>query len=224
MNEEFINAVKKALPAFIVVAAAFFGTKMFVNYRASKAAAGSEAVANANSVDELEEAVSSYGNTKSGDVLKLRLAKSYYDRGRYDEAVAIYNEFVGKAPQGLDGVAEVGLAQCLEAQEKYADALKAYSDFADANTNSFLTLTARLGAARATAFAGDKTKAVADLEALLATVSGDMIAKARVEASIDLVKRYSKRAEVSLFDAADAAAKLIEAESGSAPAEPAKTK
>jgi predicted negative regulator of RcsB-dependent stress response len=231
MNEEFIDAVKKTLPAVIVAAAAFFGGKMFMNYRAGKAAAASEAVAAAYSTDEIEEAVSSYGGSKAGDVLRLRLAKSYYDAGRYDEAAAIYTELAGKAPQGLEGVPEVGLAQCLEAQEKFAEAIKAYGDFAAANTNSFLALTANLGAARATALAGDRKKAAADLEALLAKVSGDAVSKARVEATLDLVKRYTKRVEVSLFDAADAAAKQIDAAAGVKPeaakndsAEPAKTK
>lgn len=214
MNEEFIGAVKKVLPSVLVVAAAFFGGRMFINYRASKAAAASEAVSGAFTAEELEDAVAAYGSAKSGAVLKLRLAKSYYDGGRYEEAAAIYGEFAGKAPKGLEGVPEVGAAQCLEAQEKFADAAKAYADFAAANTNSFLTLTARIGAARATALAGDRKKASADLEALLASVSGDAVSKARVEAAIDLVKRYEKRAEVSLFDAADAAAKQIDKEAG----------
>ena len=47
----------------------------------------------------------------------------------------------------------------------------------------------------------------------------DEVAKSRVEATIDLLKRYEKRAERSLFDAADAAQKQIEAESAEKPAE-----
>ena len=55
--------------------------------------------------------------------------------------------------------------------------------------------------------------------------------EAIAEATLDLVKRYTKRAEVSLFDAADAAAKQIDEATGVKPeaaktvsAEPVKTK
>ena len=83
-----------------------------------------------------------------------------------------------------------------------------------------LALTAKLGAARSISQAGDRAKALERLEALKTAVGDDELAKSRVDTTIELVKRYEKRAERSLFDAADAAQKQIEAET----AKPAEAK
>ena len=114
-------------------------------------------------------------------MLKLRLAKKYFDDGRYEEASSIYDELVAKAPGGYEDIPVVGKAQCLEAQGKYADALAAYEAFAAANPKSFLALTAKLGAVRAIALGGDKEKE---------SVKDDELSKARVEAIEDTVRRY----------------------------------
>jgi tetratricopeptide (TPR) repeat protein len=202
MNEEFIDAVKKTLPAVIVAAAAFFGGKMFMNYRAGKAAAASEAVAAAYSTDEIEEAVSSYGGSKTGDVLRLRLAKSYFDAGRYEEALSQYESLAGNAPDGFADIPQVGKAQCLEALGRFDEAVKAFDAFAEAGSASYLKLTAQLGAARSIAQAGDKKKALARLDALKAANKDDELAKARIEATEQVVKRYEKKAPAEKAPAA----------------------
>ncbi len=225
MNEELeqlIQELKSTLPWFLaagILVAGYYGVK---NYTASRRAAASESVASAYTTDELEEAVSRFGSSKAGGVLKLRLAKSYFDAGSFESALDIYAELDGKAPDGFEDVPAVGKAQCLEGLGKFAEAQKAFDDFAAANEKSFLALTAKLGSARCVAQAGDKAKATEALEALKATLGDDEIAKSRVDATIDLVKRYEKRAERSLFDAADAAQKQLEAEAAKAPAEAAK--
>ena len=96
-------------------------------------------------------------------------------------------------------------------QTKYADAAAAFDAFAEANPKSFLALTAKLGSARCVAQGGDRAKAIETLEALKATLEDDLD-KSRVESTIELVKRYEKRAERSLFEAADAAQKQLEEE------------
>ena len=78
-------------------------------------------------------------------------------------------------------------------------------------TKSFLALTAKLGSARCVAQGGDRAKALETLEALKATLE-DELDKSRIESTIELVKRYEKRAERSLFEAADAAQKQLEEE------------
>ena len=72
--------------------------------------------------------------------------------------------------------------------------------------------TRKLGSARCIAQAGDRAKAIEALEALKTSVGDDELAKSRVESTIQIVKRYEKRAERSLFEAADAAQKQLEAE------------
>ena len=215
MNEELeqlLRELKSTLPWFLaagIVVAGCYGVK---NYVASKRAAASEVVASAYTTEELEEAVSKFGSAKSGGVLKLRLAKSYFDAGSFESALGIYSGLEGKAPDGFEGVPEVGKAQCLEGLGRFAEAQQAFDAFAAANEKSFLALTAKLGSARCIAQAGDKAKALEALEALKGTLGDDELAKSRVETTIELVKRYEKRAERSLFDAADAAQKQIEGE------------
>ncbi len=218
MNEELeqlIQEIKSTLPWLLaagILVAGYYGVR---NYVANKRAAASEAVANAYTTEELEEAVAKFGSSKSGGLLKLRLAKSYFDAGDFNGALEIYEELGGKAPDGFEDVSVVGKAQCLEGLAKFNEAQKVYDDFASANAKSFLLLTAKLGSARCVARAGDKKKAIAALEEVKKSLGDDdEIAKSRVDATIDIVKRYEQRKEVSLFAAADAAQKQIEQEAG----------
>jgi len=223
MNEELeqlIQELKSTLPWFLaagIVVAGYYGVRKYV---ADRRAAASEAVSSAYTTDELEDAVAKFGSSKTGGILNLRLAKSYFDAGNYESALDIYGKLDGKAPDGFEDVPAVGKAQCLEALGKFAEATEAYDAFAEANEKSVLALTAKLGAARSISQAGDRAKALERLEALKTSVGDDELAKSRVDTTIELVKRYEKRAERSLFEAADAAQKQIEAET----AKPAEAK
>ena len=196
------------------VVAAFYGIR---GYLRSRDAAANAALVNAYTTEDLEAAVSSYGSSKTGPALKLRLAKSYYDAGRYQDALDAYEGLVAKAAKipALADVAEIGRAYSLEGLKKYKEAGEAYAAFAaDASkTNSYLALTAKLGGARCQALAGDKDGAVKALEALKATIKDDKMEELRIDRLIDAIKRYEPgRAPRSLFDAADAAEKAIESE------------
>ena len=215
MNEELeqlLQELKSTLPWFLaagIIVAGYYGVRKYVTDRR---AAASEIVSSAYTTDELEDAVSKFGSSKSGGLLRLRLAKSYFDAGSYESALDIYNELDGKAPDGFADVPAVGKAQCLEGLGKFDEAAEAYDAFAAANEKSYLALTAKLGSARCAAQSGNRDKALEALEALKAAAADDEIAKSRIETTIDLVKRYEKREERSLFDAADAAQKQIEGE------------
>ena len=215
MNEELeqlLQELKATIPWFLaagIVVAGYYGVRKYV---ADRRAAASEAVSSAYTTDELEDAVSKFGSSKTGGILKLRLAKSYFDAGSYESALDVYSGLEGKAPDGFADVPAVGKAQCLEGLGRFDEAAKAYDAFSAANEKSCLALTAKLGSARCVAQAGDRATALEALEALKASVGDDEIAKSRVETTIELVKRYEKRAERSLFDAANAAQKLIEGE------------
>ena len=234
MNEELeqlLQELKSTLPWFLaagIIVAGYYGVRKYVTDRR---AAASEIVSSAYTTDELEDAVSKFGSSKSGGLLRLRLAKSYFDAGSYESALDIYSSLEGKAPDGFADVPAVGKAQCLEGLGKFAEAAAAYDAFVAANEKSYLALTAKLGSARCVAQNGDREKAIAALEALKETLSDNDMAKSRVETTIELVKRYEKREERSLFDAADAAQKQIEGDSAKneepaaeeAKPEPAKT-
>ena len=192
-----------------IVVAGYHGVR---KYMADKRAAAAEAVSNAYTTEELEDAAAKFKGSKAEGVLRLRLAKSYFDSANYDSALEIYESFKDKAPDGFEGVPVVGKAQCLEALGKFDEARAAFDAFAEANEKSFLALTAKLGSARCIAQAGDRAKAIETLEALKASVGDDELSKSRVESTLQIVKRYEKRAERSLFEAADAAQKQLEAE------------
>ncbi len=185
--------------AAVVVVAGYYGVK---NWRESQRVAAGSALMNVSmggdSVEELEAAVASYGSSKSGAALKLRLAKAYYDAGRFDErnyhnALEIFAQLAGNAPKGFEEVPALGTAACLEGLGKADEAIKAYSDFVAAYPASSYAVLAKIGAARCTALAGDKAKALADLAALKDALKDDDASLALVETAEDVVKRWEKR-------------------------------
>ena len=194
-----------------VVVAGFYAGRNWFRTRDARA---NQALAGAYTADDLEAAVADYGSTKVGFALRLRLAKTYYDAGRYDDALAVYDALVAKAADNaaFADIARVGRAYALEGQGKYKEAGAAFDAFAQANTNSYLRLTAQLGAARCTALQGDKAGAAKTFDALKAAAK-DELEKMRVERMADAVKRHDPaRAARSLFDAANAAATALDAE------------
>ena len=110
--------------------------------------------------DELEESVAKFGSRAPGGLMKVKLAKAYFQAERYEEALALYEELEKAPPAGFEDVPPVGKAQCLEALEKYDEALAAFEAFAASNEKSYLRLTAQLGAARCVCEKGDKAKAL----------------------------------------------------------------
>ena len=194
LADDFVREVKATVPwllAAVLVVAGYYGVK---SYRAARKAAASEAFASAYTAEELEEAVSKFGGTDAGGALKLRLAKKYFEGARYQEAYDIYVSVSGdKAPDGFADVPEVGKAQCLEALGSLQDALAAYEAFAEANPDSYLALSAKLGSVRVLAQLGEKDKALERLAEIKASVKGDSASEARVDATEDCVRRYEAK-------------------------------
>lgn len=182
---------KSTVVILLVAALCVAGFYGYRHYRAAERAAASEAVASAFSMEELEDAVAKYAGKPTEGVLKLRLARSYFDAEHFDTALETYEALAGKEPQGFEGVAAVGRAQCLEALKRYDEAMLAYDEFAQAvqNGDSPLRLTAQLGVARCVALKGDSKSALEKLAELKVSVGDDEIAKARIESAEDLVKR-----------------------------------
>ena len=181
------------LLAAAIVVGGYYGWK---NHKAAVKVAASEALVNAYTTEEIEDAAAKFSGSATAGALKLRLAKSYFDAGRYEEALAQYEALDGKAPDGFADIPVVGKAQCLEALGKFAEAQTAFDAFAEANPKSYLKLTAQLGAARCLAQAGDKKAALARIDALKAANKEEGIEKARIEATESTIKRFEKKVEV----------------------------
>ena len=178
------------LLAAAIVVGGYYGWK---NHKAAVKTAASEALVNAYTTEEIEDAASKFSGSATAGALKLRLAKSYFDAGRFEEALAQYEALDGKAPDGFADIPVVGKAQCLEALGKFAEAQKAFDAFAEANPKNYLALTAQLGAARCLAQAGDKKAALARIDALKAANKEDGVEKARIEALESTIKRFEKK-------------------------------
>ena len=178
----------------LVAAIAVGGWYGWKNHRQAVKQAASEALVNAYTTEEIEDAATKFAGSATEGALKLRLAKSYFDSGRYEEALAQYEALIGNAPDGFADIPVVGKAQCLEALGKFDEAAAAFDAFAEANPKSYLTLTAQLGAARSFAQQGDKKKALARIDALKTANTDDELAKARIEATETAIKRYGQKA------------------------------
>ena len=184
---------KQTVIYLAIAAVAVAGWYGFKHHRIAVQNAARAALVNAYTTEEIEDACVKFSGTPTAGALKLRLAKKYYDDGKYAEALSTYEGLIGKAPDGFADIPVVGKAQCLEALGKFAEAQKAFEDFVQANPKSYLTLTAQLGAARSLAQAGDKKSALDKLEALKKDVKDDELSKARIDATISAVKRYEKK-------------------------------
>lgn len=181
----------------LVAAVAVGGWYGWKNHKAAVKAAASDALVNAYTTEEIEDAAAKFAGSATEGALKLRLAKSYFDAGRYEEALAQYEALIGNAPDGFADIPVVGRAQCLEALGKFDEAAKAFDAFAEASPKNYLTLTAQLGAARSFAQAGDKKKALARIEALKSANADDELSKARIEATETAIKRFEKKVEAT---------------------------
>ena len=178
----------------LVAAIAVGGWYGWKNHKAAVKAAASNALVNAYTTEEIEDAVAKFAGSATEGALKLRLAKSYFDAGRYEEALAQYEALEGNAPEGFADIPAVGKAQCLEALGKFDEAAKAFDAFAEASPMNYLALTAQLGAARSYAQAGDKKKALARIDALKSANKDDELSKARIEATEQVIKRFGQKA------------------------------
>jgi predicted negative regulator of RcsB-dependent stress response len=180
--------------------------------RASKIAAANQELLKANSLDELEAAVAKYGSTKAGNATRMRLAKAYFDASKYEEALQAYDLCLRKgAPTGFKEIAELGRAHTLEGLNRLDEALQAFQTFEKNYTDHFLRPQAVMGTARVMTLQGKKDEAKELLENLKAEKTDDAVWEMAIANLEGVITRYEPRAERSLFDAANEAAKAVDA-------------
>ena len=178
----------------LVAAIAVGGWYGWKNHKQAVKQAASDALVNAYTTEEIEDAVAKFSGSATEGALKLRLAKSYFDAGRYEESLAQYEALIGNAPDGFADIPAVGKAQCLEALGRFEEAAKEFDAFAEVSPKNDLALTAQLGAARCFVQSGDKAKALARIEALKAANKDDDLSKARIEATETAIRRFGQKA------------------------------
>ena len=150
-----------------IVIIAFVAASFFVNRRNAKAEAASAAILTSDTVEALELAADQYGSAKAGPVIKAKLAKAYYDAGRYDDALKLYESLRKSSNAEVAAIAKIGAAEALEAKGDAAAAQTEYDAFLADNSGSWLATEAKIGKARCLALAGDKDAASAILADLV---------------------------------------------------------
>jgi predicted negative regulator of RcsB-dependent stress response len=184
----------------VILVVAVLGGKQYYD---STVATANKELLKASTTEELETLVKSYGKWKVGNTARLRLAKSYYDSGKYDDALATYNDCLSKgAPVGFAEVVVMGRAICLEAKgEKFLDeALTAYSEFIAKNPDHFLVPQAWMGKARILALQGKKDAASKMLETLKAEKNNDPMTEMAVTQLQGVIARYESAKAFPMTD------------------------
>jgi tetratricopeptide (TPR) repeat protein len=117
----------------------------------------------------LKEIVADYGGTLSGQQSRLLLGQIYYDRGDYDAALRIYEEFLqkGEGPPEMQALAWEGLAYVREAKGEYELAIPWYDDLTRTDL-SYVKPWAWMGMARCYEQTGEKEKALEAYRRLVA--------------------------------------------------------
>jgi predicted negative regulator of RcsB-dependent stress response len=191
--------IKTGLAAVLIVSV-FGGTY----YYKSRISSANKELLKASTTEELETLVNNYGTWKIGNTARLRLAKSYYDAGRYEHALEMYDTCISKgAPAGFAEVALMGRAICFEALPGQLDkAAEAYEAFQKGNPSHFLATQAQLGQARVLALQGKKDEAKRMLETLKAAKNKEPMAEMAIAQLQGVIARYEPRKDVSLTDTA----------------------
>ena len=103
----------------------------------------------ARTIQDLETVVEKYPSADAAPLALLRLAKAYYDVGRYDLALQKYSDFIDRfGAHDLVKAAELGRIHCREALGQFREAERDFRAFAAANADNYLTPQAVFGRAR----------------------------------------------------------------------------
>jgi predicted negative regulator of RcsB-dependent stress response len=180
------------------------GVSLYLRQREENAARASEELLKQPTIESLEKAVADFGGTPSGVAVALKLAKAYYDAGRYGEALSKYEEFVKlHADHPFADVARVGRGFALCGLTRNDEAIEVFRTFRKENPAHYLAAQAAFGEAACLTAKGKKDDAKSLLQELRAAnreSAWDAAAK-RMEGAID---RYTPRQGHSLFEQAEA--------------------
>lgn len=144
----------------------------FMRSRTAKLENASAALLSASDVTGLEDLNAHFGGTKLGPLIRLRLARAYYDEGQFDSAKETYGAFVkGNGRHALVQEAKLGYAASQEALQEFQQAIESYRGI-DAKAGSPISVYAKMGEARSLAASGDKAAAREIVESVAAETKG----------------------------------------------------
>ena len=205
-GKDHILAAAIVLVVVIVVLA-------IVKYRDNVNAEASYALMGAEGVESFEGLNAKYTRTAVAPVISLRLAKAYYDAGRYADAAETYGAFARKnrkhilAPQGLLGQAtaleadaslESGAGNSDGATDKLSQARDIYAKLAE-DPNAPVYAEAMMGQARCLAAMNDKA-AAGDILDRLVSAKKDTRWEEMAENLRGVIDRFEGFKSTSVFD------------------------
>jgi predicted negative regulator of RcsB-dependent stress response len=188
------------------------GTAAFLRYRANQASLASAALMTTESVEGFENLERQYGSTRVGPLIRLGLAKAYFNAGNIQGARKVYEAFLKRHPRHAQAdTARIGLAATLEEEQAFAEAGNAFEAFAREHPDHYLYPVAILGLARCLAAQQRKDDAFDQLDRLIVTKTGtpweEMARDLR-----GVIARFEGFKSRSIFDQMGAVAKTRPAE------------
>ncbi len=107
----------------------------------------------------LRSIVENYGSSRGGEIARFMLASAYYELGKYDEALAQFEDF--SAPDDMLAASRLaGIAQCYEAKKEYREAAENFEKAEGKNPKDIQAAEYLNSAARDYGLAGDKERAI----------------------------------------------------------------
>ena len=151
--EKSIELLKKyggmTLAGLVVVIFLVLGLGTYQNSQTEVAERAAMALSSAQTIEDFERIVISFDDTPSSRVARLGLGATYFQEGRYAEAVDAYDAFLLAHPgHPMEDAARIAQAVCREAQGEFSQALETFVTFVAANPDNYLAPYAALGEAR----------------------------------------------------------------------------
>jgi len=159
--------------AIAVVVLIIAGIATWVHHETSQAKA-SRALANARTLEELQNVAKQFAGTRFADVADILAAAKLRDEGRLEESNAA---FQAVTTRGLSKhLAQFGLAQNSASQGKDAEAIAIYTQLAESK-DAFAAPLAKLFLARELARSGEYTQARSTLQSIIANFPDSLSAQ-----------------------------------------------
>lgn len=207
-------------PALIGLAVAVFvllGLQIWRNQKASKAEAAVQALFQNRSAEELQQLAVADPQAPTAPMALASAAAEFYAQGRYDEALAAYQSFLGQYPgHMLVPEATVGVAASHEALDNFEQAAADYQAFAQAHADHPLRPQATFGAARCLEQLGQFAEARAIYEDFIAA-NPDSPALPQAESGLLFLKKAERAKDLPAPAVAPAVAEETPAEEAVAP-------
>ncbi len=195
-DEELLGKLQEyARPLILGVTLAllvFFGIQYMRWQRADAARSAAEMYAQAQSAETFEQVAREFPKTSEAPRALLRAAALHFRDGQFERAEQVYRGFIAQYPEHImRPSAEVGIAFCLEASNRWSEGEEEFARFVAAHPAHFQVPLARFGRARCLAQLGRFDEARAVHEDFIAA-EPESVWREEAEVALQLLKLQEK--------------------------------